>query len=383
MTRAARAARERQATVVGIHALPYAKNIGMTERSAGARAILAALRDAGLGVADVDGMFRYVWEGTTEMEMARILGVRNLRAFGEVDYGGGAGAPTVALAALAIEHGLADVVVCWRARNRSSGGRPWVSQYHATGQDQFERPYHVVRPVDGMAFHARHWIHRYGWKPELTGGVAITIREHARRNPMAMMRKPLSMDEYLSARMIADPLRLYDCCLETDAALAMVLTTAERARDLPSCPAYVQGYAMGSGPEMTAMTFFYGDEIGSTPNRWVAPELWRNTGLSPRDIDVVQFYDAFTFQIPIAFQEYGFCGDGEAAAYLSSGEHPPYNTSGGGLSEAYTHGFNLLVEGVRQVRGASTSQAPRVRHSMVTSGNVVPTGAIVFSKEPW
>jgi acetyl-CoA acetyltransferase len=383
MARPARTAKHRQAAVVGIHALPYSKSIGMTERNAGARAILAALRDAGLTVADVDGMFRYVWEGTTEMEMARILGVPNLRAFGEVDYGGGAGAPTVSLAALAIESGLADVVVCWRARNRSSGGRPWVSQYHATGQDQFERPYHVARPVDGMAFHARHWIHRYGWKPELTGGVAITIREHAQRNPMAMMRKPLSMDDYLSARMIADPLRLFDCCLETDAALAMVLTSAERARDLPSTPAYVQGFGMGSGPDMTAMTFFYGDELGATPNRWVAPELWRNTGLTPRDIDVVQFYDAFTFQIPIAFQEYGFCADGEAADYLASGAHPPYNTSGGGLSEAYTHGFNLLVEGVRQVRGTSTSQAPNVRHSLVTSGNVVPTGAIVFSKEPW
>ncbi len=383
MARPARAARNRQAAVVGLHALPYSKNIGLTERNAGARAILAALADAGLGVADVDGMFRYVWEGTTEMEMARILGVRNLRAFGEVDYGGGAGAPTVSLAALAIESGLADVVVCWRARNRSSGGRPWASQYYATGQDQFERPYHVARPVDGMAFHARHWIHRYGWKPELTGQVAITIREHARRNPMAMMRKPLGMDEYLSARMIADPLRLFDCCLETDAALALVLTTAERARDLPSTPAYVQGYGMGSGPEMTAMTFFYGEELGATPNRWVAPELWRNTGLAPRDIDVVQFYDAFTFQIPIAFQEYGFCQDGEAADYLASGSHPPYNTSGGGLSEAYTHGFNLLVEGVRQVRGTSTSQVPDVRHSLVTSGNVVPTGAIVFSKEPW
>jgi acetyl-CoA acetyltransferase len=383
MTRPAKGSRQRQATVVGIHALPFSKNMGMTERNAGARAILAALRDAGLTVADVDGMFRYVWEGTTEMEMARILGVRNLRAFGEVDYGGGAGCPTLSLASLAIESGLADVVVCWRARNRSSGGRPWVSQYHATGQDQFERPYHVARPVDGMAFHARYWIQKYGWKPELTGSVAIAIREHARRNPMAMMQRPLSMEDYLSARMIADPLRLYDCCLETDAALAMVLTTAERARDLPTIPAYVQGYGMGSGPDMTAMTFFYGDEFGSTPNRWVSPELWRNTGLSPRDIDVVQFYDAFTFQIPIAFQEYGFCGDGEAADYLASGEAPPYNTSGGGLSEAYTHGFNLLVEAVRQVRGSSTSQVPNVRHSLVTSGNVVPTGAMVFSKEPW
>jgi acetyl-CoA acetyltransferase len=163
MTRPARTTRHRQAAVVGIHALPFSKDIGMTERHAGALAVLGALADAGLAVNDVDGMFRFVWEGTTEMEMARVLGVKNLRAFGEVDYGGGAGAPTVSHAALAIENSLADVVVVWRARNRSSGGRPWVIQLQATGQDQFERPYSLVRPVDGMALHTRFWMHKYGW----------------------------------------------------------------------------------------------------------------------------------------------------------------------------------------------------------------------------
>ncbi len=383
MTRPARIARHRQAAVVGIHALPFSKNIGMTERRAGGLAILGALADAGLAVADVDAMFRFVWENTTEMEMARILGVRNLRAFGEVDYGGGAGAPTIAHAALAIENSLADVVVTWRARNRSSGGRPWVSQLHAVGQDQFERPYHIVRPVDGMALHTRFWIEKYGWKPEDLGRVAVTQRENARRNPAALMQKPMTMDDYLASRLIADPLRLFDCCLETDAAIAMVLTTAERARDLAVTPAYVTGFGMGSGPQMTAMTFYYGAELGVTPSRYVAPELWRNTGLVPKDIDVVQFYDAFTPQIPLGFEEYGFCAEGEGPAFMQSAACPLYNTSGGGLSEAYVHGFNLLVEGVRQVRGTSTTQAPNVRHSLVTSGNVVPTGAIVFSKEPW
>jgi acetyl-CoA acetyltransferase len=382
MTRPARTARHRQAAVVGIHALPFSKNIGMTERHAGGLAILGALADAGLAVADVDGMFRFVWENTTEMEMARILGVGNLRAFGEVDYGGGAGAPTVAHAALAIENDIADVVVVWRARNRSSGGRPWVSQLHAVGQDQFERPYHIVRPVDGMALHTRFWIEKYGWTPEVLGRVAVTQREHARRNPAALMQKPMTMDDYLGSRLIADPLRLFDCCLETDAAMAMVLTSAERAADLDAAPAYVTGFGMGCGPQMTAMTFFYGPELGVTPARYVAPELWRNTGLTPKDIDVVQFYDAFTPQIPLGFEEYGFCGEGEGPAYMAAGAHPLYNTSGGGLSEAYVHGFNLLVEGVRQVRGTSTTQAPKVQHSLVTSGNVVPTGAIVFSKEP-
>jgi acetyl-CoA acetyltransferase len=383
MTRPARVGRHRQAAVVGIYALPFSKNIGMTERHAGGLAILGALADAGLTVADVDAMYRFVWENTTEMEMARILGIRNLRAFGEVDYGGGAGAPTIAHAALAIESSLADVVVTWRARNRSSGGRPWVSQLHAVGQDQFERPYHIVRPVDGMALHTRFWIEKYGWTPEDLGQVAVTQRAHARRNPAALMQKPMSMDDYLGSRLIADPLRLFDCCLETDAAIAMVLTTAERAADLAVPPAYVSGFGMGSGPQMTAMTFYYGDELGVTPSRYVAPELWNNTGLTPKEIDVVQFYDAFTPQIPLGFEEYGFCGEGEGPAFLRSSACPLYNTSGGGLSEAYVHGFNLLVEGVRQVRGTSTTQAPNVRHSLVTSGNVVPTGAIVFSKEPW
>ncbi|MCA1726870.1 MAG: lipid-transfer protein, partial [Actinobacteria bacterium] len=116
----------RQAAVVGIHALPYSREMGMTERRSGALAILGALDDAGLTVADVDAMTRYVWQPTTEMEMARVLGVENLRFFGEIDYGGGAGAPTVQLAAMAVEAGLAEVAVVWRSRNRSSGGRPWA-----------------------------------------------------------------------------------------------------------------------------------------------------------------------------------------------------------------------------------------------------------------
>jgi acetyl-CoA acetyltransferase len=236
-----------------------------------------------------------------------------------------------------------------------------------------------------MALHARWWMHRYGWGREVYGRVAVTQREHARRNPAAMMQKPLTMDDYLSSRLIAEPLCLFDNCLETDGALAMVLVSAARAADLDLAhgPVHVTGYAMGSGPDPYGMSFWYGEEMGVTPAKYVAPELWRNTGLRPADIDVVQFYDAFSPQVPISFQEYGFCADGEAAEYMASDECPLYNTSGGGLSEAYVHGFNLLLEGVRQVRGTSTTQVPDVAHSLVTSGNVVPTGAVVFSREPW
>src|SRR5919198_3615177 len=198
--------RSRQPVIVGAHALPYSKDIGMTERHSGALAILGALEDAGLTVEDVDGICRYVWQPTTEMEMARVLGVPNLRFFGAQDYGGGAGAPTVALAAMAIELGLADVMVVWRSRNRSSGGRPWAGQMLAEGQDQFERPVGIVRPVDGMALLTRVWMHRYGWTREDFGRVAIYVREMARRNPGAMMHaRPLTMEDYLASRWIAEP----------------------------------------------------------------------------------------------------------------------------------------------------------------------------------
>lgn len=374
--------RARQPVVVGLHALPYSRDIGMTERHSGARAILGALADAGLTTDDVDGMCRYVWQPTTEMEMARVLGVPNLRWFGAQDYGGGAGPPTVALACAAIELGLADVVVVWRARNRASGGRPWAGQMLAEGQDQFERPFGIVRPADGIALLVRLWMREWGWTREDLGRVAITIRGHANRNPAAMMHhKTLDMETYLASRWIAEPLCLFDNCLETDGALAIVLTSAARARDLDATPAYVTGYALGSGAQTYAMTNYYGDSLLATPNAAVAPELWANTGLTPADIDVCQIYDAFTPQVPLFFQEFGFCEPGEGAAFLD--EAPPYNTSGGGLSEAYVHGFNLIVEGARQIRGTSTSQVDGARHCVVTGGNVVPTGALVLSKEPW
>ena len=372
----------RTAVVAGVGALPFAKDLQMTERRAGALAIGAALADAGLQSSEIDGMVRSVWERTTEMEMARLVGAGNLRYFGSVDYGGGAGAPLIGQAAMAIEHGVADVVVVWRARNRGSGGRPWSGQMLAEGQDQFERPHGLVRPVDGMAILARWWMHTYGWSRSDLAEVALSQRAFALGNPAALMRKPLTLDNYLSARMVAEPLCLFDCCLETDGALALVLTSAERAAKLESSSPAVRiaGYAWGSGTDTYAMTSFYGDELGATPARDVARELWRRTGLTPADVDVAQLYDGFSPQVLIQLHEYGFCGEGEGPAYLRSPDGIPVNTSGGGLSEAYVHGFNLLVEGVRQARGDAANQVDGVEHSLVTSGNVVPTGAVMFAR---
>jgi len=283
---------------------------------------------------------------------------------------------------MAIELGIADVMVVWRARNRGSGTRPWMKELAGLGQNQFHWPHGLIRPVDGIAMQTRYMIDRYGWPPELLGSVAINNRDHAARNPSALMRTRITMEDYLASRWISEPLRLFDCCLETDGALAIVMVAAERAPDLPQDPVYVTGFGLGSMPQQYAMTSYYGPKLEASSARYVAQEVWKNTALKPSDMDVIQFYDAFTPEIPMQFEEYGFCGEGEAADYLLSGAHVPYNTSGGGLSEAYVHGFNLIVEGVRQVRGESSSQVPEVSHCLVTGGNVVPTGAIVFSSEP-
>src|SRR5262249_12878035 len=190
------------------------------------------------------------------------------------------GWPAAGLGGAAIELGVIDVAVVWRSRNRSSGGRPWAGQMLAEGQDQFERPFGIVRPADGIALIVRLWMKQFGWTREDFGRVAIDVRKMANANPMAMMHhKTLDMEQYLASRWIAEPLCLFDNCLETDGALAIVLVAAERARDLNAshAPAYVTGYALGSGPQVYAMTNYYGEHLGVSPNAFVAPELWKNT----------------------------------------------------------------------------------------------------------
>ncbi|GAA0985721.1 lipid-transfer protein [Acrocarpospora macrocephala] len=374
----------RQAAIVGIGAFPFSKSSGTSEWRMGSLAALEALRDAGLTPRDVDGVFRSTMEATTESAMARGLGIPDVRAFGAVDYGGGGIVPMVSHAALAVESGMAEVVLTWRARVRKSGPRPWMQRGSGGSSDQqhYERVFGIARPVDSTAILARLWAERYNWKPEDLGRIAITIREHARRNPMAMMQRELTMEQYLGSRMIADPLRLFDCCLESDGAVALVLTTAERARDLRPDPAYVTAYAMATGPDSYNISQWYGEPLGRTQGWYAARELWRRTELRPADIDAIQWYDAFTPEVAISFEEYGFCGEGEVMEMLAAGEHAPYNTAGGCMSEAYLHGINLFSEAVRQVRGTSTDQVDGAEHVLVTSGNTTPNGAMILSGSP-
>jgi acetyl-CoA acetyltransferase len=195
------------------------------------------------------------------------------------------------------------------------------------------------------------------------------------------------MESYLAARMVSEPLCLFDNCLETDGAVAVVITSAERARDLAQPPAYIHAFGQGINAQHHTMTNYYGADPLLGP-AWACQEvLWRQAAVGPGDVDAAQLYDAFSPLILLSLEGYGFCGRGEASAFVQEhgigpGGGLPVNTSGGGMSEAYVHGFNLVVEGVRQIRGTSTSQTPDAAVSLVTSGEGVPTSAVLFTKEP-
>jgi acetyl-CoA acetyltransferase len=376
-----------RARIVGIGQSAFAKDIGRPERSIALEAILVALADAGIEPEEVDGLVRFDMESTTEVEIARNLGIPNLRFFGEVGYGGGGGCATLSHAALAVEAGRASVVVCWRARNRGSGGRPWAGTRMQVGGDaQFYIPFGLVRPVDQIAMLAARHMHEYGTSSEQFGAVAVACRKHASRNPHAMMREPITLADHQASRMIAEPLRKLDCCLETDGALAVVVTSAERARDARGRPAAILAAVQGSGPEHVVMANYHKERFLETPSLHAARELWAQSGVRPADVDCAQFYDAFTPLVTISLEEYGFCKPGEGGAFSENGrlEWPdgalPCNTSGGGLSEAYVHGFNLILEGVRQIRGTSSCQVEGAELCLVTSGGGVPTSAALLAR---
>jgi acetyl-CoA acetyltransferase len=376
------------AAIAGIGQVEFSKNIGRPESRVALEAIKLALDDAGIAPAEVDGLVRFNLENTTEVEIARNLGFPNLRFFGEIGYGGGAGCATVAHAAMAIATGRARTVVCWRARNRASGGRPWAGTQHAVGGDaQFYIPFGLVRPVDQIAMLARRHMHEYGTTSEQLGAVAVAFRKHAARNPHAMMRKPIELADYLASRMISEPLRLLDCCLETDGALALVVTSAERARDARHPPALVLAAAQGTGPQHVVMANYHGPSLLETPSTPTAQDRFGAAGVSPSDVDCAQFYDAFSPLVILSLEEYGFCKPGEGGPFAEGGalEWPdgrlPCNTSGGCLSEAYVHGMNLVIEGVRQIRGSSTSQVGDCELCLVTSGAGVPTSALLLARD--
>ena len=232
---------------------------------------------------------------------------------------------------------------------------------------------------------AQRYMHDYGATSEDFGRVAVADRKHAATNPAAWFyEQPITLEEHQASRWIVEPLHLLDCCQESDGGQALVVTTAERARDLPNPPAVVVAGAQGSGHDQWTMTSFYRDDIAQLPEmEVVADELWTSSGLAPADIQTAILYDHFTPYVLMQLEEFGFCGRGEAKDFIRDGAielggRLPINTHGGQLGEAYIHGMNGIAEAVRQVRGTSVNQVDDVEHVLVTAGTGVPTSGLIL-----
>ncbi|MFK0296603.1 lipid-transfer protein [Streptomyces sp. NPDC090442] len=375
-----------RAAVVGIGATEFSKDSGRSELTLAVEAVQAALADAGLTPADVDGLVTFTMDTNPEITVAQAAGIGELTFFSRVHYGGGAACATVQQAALAVATGLADVVVCYRAFNERSGRRfgAGVQRREPSAEGAalgWNLPFGLLTPASWVAMAAQRYLHAHGLTPDAFGHVAVTDRRHAARNPAAYFHgKPITLADHAASRWIVEPLRLLDCCQETDGAQALVVTSVERARDLPHPPAVITAAAQGAGRAQEQMTSFYRDDLTGLPEMAVvADQLWRTSGLTPADIDVAVLYDHFTPFVLLQLEEFGFCGRGEAADFVAA-DALPLNTHGGQLGEAYLHGMNGIAEAVRQLRGTSPNQARDPAHVLVTAGTGVPTSGLVLGR---
>ncbi|AIA04828.1 lipid-transfer protein [Streptomyces noursei] len=375
-----------RAAIAGIGATEFSKDSGRSELKLAVEAVHAALADAGLTPDDVDGLVTFTMDTNPEITVAQAAGIGELTFFSRVHYGGGAACATVQQAALAVATGLADVVVCYRAFNERSGRRfgAGVQQREPSAEGTalgWNLPFGLLTPASWVAMAAQRYLHAYGLTPDAFGHVAVTDRRHAARNPAAYFHgKPITLADHAASRWIVEPLRLLDCCQETDGAQALVVTSVERARDLPHPPALITAAAQGAGRAQEQMTSFYRDDLTGLPEMdVVARQLWRTSGLAPADIDVAILYDHFTPFVLMQLEEFGFCGRGEAADFVAA-DALPLNTHGGQLGEAYLHGMNGIAEAVRQLRGSSVNQAGTPAHVLVTAGTGVPTSGLVLGR---
>ncbi|MEV7502032.1 lipid-transfer protein [Streptomyces sp. NPDC093018] len=376
-----------RAAVVGIGATEFSKDSGRSELRLAVEAVRAALDDAGLTPADVDGLVTFTMDTSPEITVAQACGMGELSFFSRVHYGGGAACATVQQAALAVAAGVAEVVVCYRAFNERSGRRFGAGVQHREPSAEgaalgWVLPFGLLTPASWAAMAAQRYLHTYGLTPDAFGHVAVTGRAHAATNPAAYFHgRPITLAEHAASRWIVEPLRLLDCCQETDGGQALVVTSLERARDLPRPPAVIAAAAQGAGRAQEQMTSFYRDELTGLPEMGaVARQLWRTSGLAPADIDVGILYDHFTPFVLMQLEEFGFCARGEAADF-TAGRRLPLNTHGGQLGEAYLHGMNGIAEAVRQLRGTAVNQVPGAARTLVTAGTGVPTSGLVLAAD--
>jgi acetyl-CoA acetyltransferase len=349
--------------IVGVGETAYCRKPGSGKSDLALRleASLRAIADAGLEPSDIDGIMPFSHQGNAE-EFAANLGCETLHFAATVNMGGAGSVASIVTAAAALDAGLANYVLLPAGMNAYSG--MGTLEYEVgidpsipgeAIQRDYYIPYGFTTPAQWYSLTARRHMHEFGTKTEQLGMIAVAMRKHAQLNARAVMHgKPMTLEDYLASPMIADPYRLFDCCLDTDGAAAVVMTTAARARDLPRKPVNLLGGAFAQP--------YPADEIASRKDIFrtgltiAAPEAFAKASVRPSDVDFAMIYDCFTFEVLQQLEEAGFCERGEGGCFVEDGRIElggalPVNTHGGLLSEAYVLGMNHVVEAVRQLRG--------------------------------
>lgn len=384
-----------KAAIVGIGATEFSKNSGRSEMQLAVECVTQALDDAGIHPSEVDGLVTFTLDNNPEIEVFREIGGKELKMFSRIHYGGGAACATIQQAAMAVATGVCEVVVCYRAMNERSEYRFGAGMQDTQAAADFETahygwyiPHGLVTPASWVAMCAQRYMHETGATTEDFGRVAVTARNFAAKNPNAWFyEQPITLDDHQNSRWICEPLRLLDCCQESDGGVAIVITSAERAKTLKQKPAIIRGAAQGACDDPQMMTHFYRKDITRlTEVGLVAKQLYDQAGIGPDDIQTAVIYDHFTPFVLPQLEEFGFCDRGAAKDFIRDGQiemggRLPINTHGGQLGEAYIHGMNGIAEGVRQIRGSAVNQVDNVENVLVTAGTGVPTSGLILGQD--
>ena len=393
-----------RAAVVGVGATAYfrrGQSWPRTQLEMACDAIVLACADAGLEVTDIDGFAMFAGTTSSPDAIVGLLGIPETRFSAAVTGGGGGSAGSVGLAATAIAGGMANVVVSVLSLQQHShrvGGTTAVAgpgqgvayggSTFGSAETAFSAPAGLSSPGQNLSLIAQRHMHRYGTTREHFAEVCISQRNNAMTRPSALFREPLTLDDYFAARMISDPLCLFDYTMESDGAVAVVTTSIERARDLRQPPAVIQGTAMGGTWDSHRLLGWFqqpDEAFTSAGHRASARQAYEMAGVGPDDVDVALLYDHFSPLVIMQLEDYGFCGPGEGGAFVADGNirwpdgRLPVNTHGGHLSEAYIIGMTHVMEAVEQVRGTAVNQVVGCELALATGGpSMVPATATIF-----
>ena len=379
--------------IVGVGATPYYKrgrSLPQTLDELVCKAVISAVDDAGLSVKEIDG-FAYFAGGHDTGYLQETLGIPEIGFSASLTGAGGGSAGAVGLAAAAIVSGHANVVVCvCGVQQADLRYGTYTSAAPADPLNSFYLPSGLTSPGQMFALIAQRHMHEYGTTREHFAQVAMTVRKNAVGHPDAIMQQPMTRDDYFNAPMISDPHCLFDCCLESDGAVAVVLTSAERARDLKQAPVLVHASAHGAARDWARALYWMnmpGDAFPSSGHASIAARMYSKSDIKAKDIDVAQIYDHFSSQVIMQLEDYGFCEKGEGGSFVESGAirfdggSLPINTDGGQLSGGYIWGISHIREAALQLRGTAHNQVSAARAALVTGGpsNLPVSGLILRS----